>query len=305
MKAARKLILVTPVALLVLGGWWASSLQHAEPAFVQFTAPAGSAQAKEFSFASYGDVLRVHVNERGLVNYRGLKAESASLDAFSASLAAISPAQFDAWSEAHKIAFWINAYNALTLEAIIRNYPIRSSFLRSAIYPKNSIRQIPGVWDKLRFSVAGREMTLDEIEHATLRAQFNEPRIHVALVCAALSCPPLRNEPYTGEKLDQQLDDQARAFLASPQGLRLDRQAGKVHLSSIFKWFGEDFVKTFGTRERFAGRSDAERAVLNFVSRYVSETDREFLLSGNYRIEYLAYDWTLNEQPVPPSGRSK
>lgn len=304
MKATRTLIIATTVILLGVGWWWAGSSQHTEPGLVQFAAPSGSAQAREFSFDPYGEALRRYVSERGLVNYRGLKADSSQLDAFSASLASVPSAQLDSWSEPQKIAFWINAYNALTLEAIIRNYPIRSSFLRSTIYPKNSIRQIPGVWDKLRFGVAGREMTLDEIEHATLRAKFNEPRIHVALVCAALSCPPLRNEPYTAKELDRQLDDQARTFLASPQGLRIDRQAGKVHLSSIFKWFGEDFVKTYGTRERFEGKSDAERAVLNFVSRYVSDTDREFLVSSAYRIEYLDYDWTLNE-PAPQSGRSE
>lgn len=305
MKATRTLIIATTVVLVAVGGWWAGSSQRAEPEFVQFTAPSGTAQAAEFAFDSYGAALRRYVNERGLVNYRGLKAGSANLDAFSASLATISPAQFDSWSEPRKIAFWLNAYNALTLEAIIRNYPIRSSFLRSTIYPKNSIRQIPGVWDKLRFSVAGREMTLDEIEHATLRAKFNEPRIHVALVCAALSCPPLRTEPYAGEHLDHQLDDQARTFLASPHGLRIERKAGKVYLSSIFKWFGQDFVKTYGTRKQFSRKSDIERAILNFVSRYVSDADRDFLLSGEYQIEYLDYDWTLNEQPAAQSGRSE
>ena len=305
MKATRTLIIATGMILLGVGWWWVDNSQRVESGRIQFAAPGPSEQGGEFSFDPYGAALHRYVNERGLVNYRGLKADNSQLDAFSASLASVSPAQYASWSEPRKIAFWINAYNALTLEAIIRNYPIRSSFLRSAVYPKNSIRQIPGVWDKLRFAVAGREMTLDEIEHATLRAKFNEPRIHVALVCAALSCPPLRNEPYTGEKLDQQLDDQARTFLASSQGLRIDRQAGEVHLSSIFKWFGEDFVRTYGTREQFAGKSDVERAVLNFVSRYVSDPDREFLVSSAYRIEYLDYDWTLNEQPAPQSGRSE
>lgn len=296
MKVLRTLIVATIVALLAAGWWWSNLSQPGQIRFVSASAAAG---AQEFSFHSYGVTLSRYVDGRGLVNYRGLKADTANLDAFAASLSSVSPAQFDSRSEPQKIAFWINAYNALTLEAIIRNYPIRSSFLRSTIYPKNSIRQIPGVWDKLRFAVAGRQMTLDEIEHATLRKQFNEPRIHVALVCAAMSCPPLRSEPYTGEELDRQLDDQARAFLRSPQGMRVDRAAGKVYLSSIFKWFGGDFVKTYGTAEKFAGKSESERAVLHFASRYVSEADRDFLLGGSYKIEYLDYDWSLNEQPAP------
>lgn len=305
MKATKTLIVAITVILLGAGWWWADGPERAESGRVQFAAPSRPDHAREFSLDPYAAALRRYVNERGLVDYRGLKANRSELDTFSASLASVLPPELDSWSEPQEIAFWINAYNALTLEAIIRNYPIRSSFLRSTIYPKNSIRQIPGVWDKLRFAVAGREMTLDEIEHATLRAKFNEPRIHVALVCAALSCPPLRNEPYTGEQLDHQLNDQARTFLASPQGLRIDRKAGKVHLSSIFKWFGGDFVKKYGTAETVAGKSDSERAVLNFVSRYVSDADREFLLSGAYKIEYLEYDWTLNEQPATQPSRSK
>ncbi|MCI0622129.1 MAG: DUF547 domain-containing protein [Acidobacteria bacterium] len=297
MKATKTLIVATTVILIGVGWWWADGPERAESEHVQFAAPSGSAQANEFSLDAYAAALRRYVNERGLVNYRGLKANSSELDTFSVLLAGVSPAELDSWSEQQKIAFWINAYNALTLEAIIRNYPIQSSLLRSVVYPKNSIRQIPGVWDKLRFAVAGREMTLDEIEHATLRAQFSEPRIHVALVCAAMSCPPLRNEPYTPEQLDAQLGVQARRFLRSARGLRIDRGAGKVHLSSIFKWFGGDFVRNYGTTDKFAGKSDAERAVLNFLSRYVSDSDRDFLLAGKYEIEYLDYDWSLNEQP--------
>lgn len=297
MKRTCILIMLIFIILLVAGGGW--FFTHPERRLIQFEAPSASADALPFSYEPYEAVLAKYVDERGTVDYRALKANSADLEAFAASLARVRPDEFDSWSDAQKIAFWINAYNALTLEAIIRHYPIESSFIRSLVYPKNSIRQIPGVWDKLRFVVLGREMTLDKIEHGTLRTKFNEPRIHVALVCAALSCPPLRNEPYSADKLDEQLGDQARAFLHSPRGFRVSRREGKVYLSSIFKWFGQDFVKTYGTPDGFAGRSDAERAVLSFVSRYVSEADRDFLLRGGYEIEYLDYDWSLNEQAAP------
>ncbi|MCI0537758.1 MAG: DUF547 domain-containing protein, partial [Verrucomicrobiales bacterium] len=168
MRPRYTLTIAILVLLLGAGWWWASSTERPESGLIQFEAPRAFAGARVFSFDAFGETLRRYVNDRGLVDYRGLKADSGELDAFAASLAQISPAEFDAWSERRKIAFWINAYNALTLEAILRNYPIRSSFLRSTIYPKNSIRQIPGVWDKLRFGVAGREMTLDEIEHGAL-----------------------------------------------------------------------------------------------------------------------------------------
>jgi hypothetical protein len=139
-------------------------------------------------------------------------------------------------------------------------------------------------------------MTLDEIEHNVLRKEFNEPRIHMALVCAAMGCPPLRTEPYEGAKLDQQLNDQARVFLANPKKFRLDRGQGKVYLSSIFRWFGGDFVKNYGTDKAFPGFSPEERAVLNFLSQYLPAGDRDYLLKGKYTIAYLDYDWSLNEQ---------
>ena len=194
------------------------------------------------------------------------------------------------------MAFWINVYNALTLKAIVDHYPIQSSFLKSFVYPRNSIRQIPGVWDKLTFSVMGRDMTLDEIEHRVLRARFNEPRIHMALVCAAKGCPPLRNEQYTAAKLERQLDDQTNRFLSNAKKFRIDRENKTVYLSPIFDWFGDDFIKTYRANRAFQGYSAKERAVLNFVSRYLGDPDRMYLEKGGYSLSYLPYDWSLNEK---------
>jgi len=252
---------------------------------------------EDFTYDDYAAALK-YVNDDALVDYRGLKADRGRLDAFAGALGRLDPAVFAGWSDEDKIAFWINAYNALTLKAIIDNYPIRPRFTASLRFPDNSIRQIKGVWDKIRFPVMGRPMTLDGTEHERLRAQFNEPRIHLALVCAAMGCPPLRNEPFLGEKLGEQLADQTRVFLGNPKKFRIDRDTRKVRLSSIFKWFGGDFVKTYGTDARFAGYDEVERAVLNYVSGHLSEEDAAYLAGGGYGIEYLPYDWTLNEQPA-------
>lgn len=256
----------------------------------------GKAQAANQPYEDYAAVLTTYVNQQGMVNYRSLKASPQRLNFFLAGLAAMAPDLYQKWDDKEKIAFWINAYNALTLKAIIDHYPIRASFFKGFVYPRNSIRQIPGVWDTLRFPVMKKKMTLDDIEHEVLRKEFNEPRIHLALVCAAMGCPPLRAEPYEGAKLDRQLDDQARVFLANPQKFRIDRSQGKVYLSSIFKWFGGDFLKTFGTDQAFQGFSPEERAVLNFVSQYFEPGDRDYLLQGKYTLVYLDYDWFLNEQ---------
>ncbi|RJP75051.1 MAG: DUF547 domain-containing protein [Candidatus Abyssobacteria bacterium SURF_17] len=249
-----------------------------------------------FDYGTYAAVLDVYVDEHGMVAYKSLKENREKLDAFATDLATLSPQTYSQWTDKEKVAFWINAYNALTLLAIINHYPIEPSFVGSFLYPKNSIRQISGVWDKLQFAVMGSKMTLDEIEHETLRKNFDEPRIHMALVCAAKGCPPLRSEPYTGEKLDAQLDDQTIRFLKDPGKLRIDPVEGKVYTSSIFKWFGKDFVKKYGTQEKFADKSETERAPLAFISEYVDQSIANYLATGDYALEYLDYDWSLNEQ---------
>lgn len=281
-----------PLAMIILVWAFLSVLPvQSIPAFAVSTAHARAS----FSYADYAEILSRYVNERGLVSYEKLKANRQKLDSFTRSLAKLDPKEYEQWERTDKIAFWINAYNSLTLEAILNNYPIKSSFFRSLRFPENSIRQIPGVWDKLTFSVMRQEMTLDSIEHDTLRAKFEEPRVHMALNCASMGCPALRKEPYTGADLSAQLDSQTTRFLNNPDKFRIDRAEKTVYLSPSFKWFGNDFVKKYGTEKKFTGFSEAEGAVLNFVSAYLKPEDRSFLEKGGLSIDYLEYDWSLNE----------
>lgn len=255
-----------------------------------------SDEATGLDMKLYADVLFTYVNDEGMVDYRGLQSNRASLDRFVALMARLDPKVYEAWNEKQKIAFWINAYNSLTLRLIIDHYPIQSGgFLSGLRFPKNSIRQIPGVWDKIKHTVIGRQMTLDAIEHEVLRKQFDEPRIHMALVCAAMGCPSLRNEPYVGNRLDALLDDQSRKSLRNPVKFRIDRGSNTVHLSSIFEWFGGDFSKKYQTKE-FQQADASVRPVLEFISRNVSDQDAQYLKKREYRTEYLDYDWILNEQ---------
>ena len=128
-----------------------------------------------------------------------------------------------------------------------------------------------------------------------LRKKFSDPRIHMAIVCASIGCPYLRNEVFSGAKLDEQLDAQTRKFLGDPEKFRIDRKAEKAYLSPIFDWFGEDFISGYGT-EAFGKRSKAERAVLHFISQYVGGEDQTYLRAGDYRVAWLDYDWSLNAQ---------
>jgi type IV secretory pathway TrbF-like protein len=242
------------------------------------------ASSDPLSYEGYETVLRTYVNADGLVDYPALQVNPQGLKDFVAQLRSVSPDTYAAWSENEKIAFLINVYNAITLESIINQNPL-----------KGSIKDIFGVWNFNKHTVMERSLTLDNIEHDILRKDFQEPRIHAALVCAAISCPPLRQEPYTGENLDEQLDDQVRKWLSSPNGLQIDRTQNRVAISSIFDWFGKDWQTKYAIEGTFTG-SAKERSALNFISNYVNPEDKEYLEQGNYKLNYLNYDWSLNRQ---------
>ncbi len=246
--------------------------------------PAATAPQPRLDPAPFNAVLRSVVDGQGLVDYAALQRDPAQLDRYLKALGALAPERFASWSEAEQIALLINAYNAFTLRAIIDNDPIRSS-----------IKAIPGVWKFRRHQLMGRGLTLDAIEHEILRREYNEPRIHAALVCAAISCPPLRQEAFTGAALERQLEDQTIRWLASPVGLVIDRAAGTVGISAIFQWFAEDWQRADPQAAAVPGH-DKQSAVLRFIARYVPAQERELILGGDYRFAYLPYNWDLNRQ---------
>ena len=229
-------------------------------------------------------VLEAYVSEDGLVDYQALQANRDQLDDYNASIALIQSETFDRWSEKQQIAYLINAYNSLTLKSIIDESPL-----------KGSIKEILGVWKLNRHPLMQRQLTLDGIEHEILRKNYTEPRIHAALVCAAISCPYLRPEAYQGDRLDEQLDDQVRIFLDREEAFKIDRENQTVQISAIFKWFGEDWVPQYGVDSGFSG-NDNERAVLNFISGYLNDDDQQYLKAGGYTVTYADYDWALNRQ---------
>ena len=142
----------------------------------------------------------------------------------------------------------------------------------------------------------GQNLTLSHIEHKILRVKFDEPRIHMAMVCAAIGCPPLRNEPYTGDKLNEQLDDQTSHFLANPAKFKIERADKRIYLSPIFKWFASDFIKKYGPKKSLGRHDKEESAVLNFIASYLDKVQKDYVLAGKFKIKYLKYDWSLNEQ---------
>lgn len=245
-------------------------------------------------------ILNNFVDANGTVDYTKLRRKKPRFYALLYEFSALEPEVYNAWPEKEKIAFWINAYNIHRLKIIANNYPIKSYYLLHAFWGPYSVRHINkriGGIDKQKFIIMDEEFTLEEIEDRFFRTQFDEPRAFLALFHATRSGPPLRNEPYRGEKLNEQLDDQAKKFLTSPLAFRIDRNDRQVHLSTILEptWFGREFVTSYGIDRKFKDHPTATRAVLNFITNYTSQQDKDFLETAAYSIRYIKYDWTIND----------
>jgi hypothetical protein len=228
-----------------------------------FTRPSRAA----VDHSPWNALLARYVDDNGRVAYRDLQAQDRAL--FDGYLATLAQAQVPGMSEAEEKAFWLNAYNAMIVNGVLQGHTAESILARKRFFG----------WYTL--PVAGEERSPDEVEHQILRKKFHDPRIHFALVCASSSCPKLRREAYVPERLEQQLDEAARAFINDPARNRIDAQ--QVALSQIFQWFAEDFVRNAGS-------------VPAFVQRFVTDEKRAILAAKSGELRYLEYNWTLNAQ---------
>ena len=160
--------------------------------------------AFDHSHGPFDSILQTYVNDKGQVDYMQLKRNRDPLTAYLKTLASVSAQETNQWTREQKLAYWMNAYNAYTLDTILNHIPItRSKGLKYRLYPENSIRQIPGVWDRIRHQAGGKLVTLGEIEHEILRRELKEPRIHFTIVCASVGCPVLRDSAYTAAAVEE------------------------------------------------------------------------------------------------------
>jgi hypothetical protein len=234
-------------------------------------------------------VLDLYVRD-GLVYYRALKSDRRRLDAF---VGALSTASIASAPRDEQIAFWLNAYNALVLRTVIDNYPTPR---RSSEYPSASIRQIPGAFEVRRHQVAGKSLTLDQIEQ-TVMSGFDDPRVFLALGRGAMGSGRLRSEAYTPETLEQQLAEAAAECVTHAHCLSVDRTANRVTASSIFSWRSKEFSSAYGDKAAaaFSTRSPVERAILAFVEPKLTSTEKDYLAQNQFKLEFSQFDWTLND----------
>lgn len=251
--------------------------------------PMAQADAVEAARAGYDTLLDTYVRD-GLVYYRAVRSDRAKLDRF---LTAISSATVEGLPRAEAVAFWLNAYNATVLRTVVDNYPIAQ---RTREYPPHSIRQVPGAFERTARRIAGRSLTLDQIEQTVLPA-FDDPRVFLALGRGALGSGRLRSEAYTAGNLDRQLAEIATECVHRASCVDLDRGANAVRVSSVFSWREREFTKAFTEKAdgRFGARSPAERAVLAFMAPSLLTTEREFLEQNQFQVRYIPFDWALNE----------
>ncbi|CAN5857670.1 DUF547 domain-containing protein [soil metagenome] len=230
----------------------------------------------EVVHSDFDALLQRYVDANGQVDYARWKATPADVQALEAYLNRLScvnrrsPAR-----RAAQFAYWINAYNALTLHGILREYPTSSI--------RNHTARFGGynVWKDLLLWVDGQQYSLDDIEHAILR-KMEEPRIHLALVCASKGCPPLWNRAYTADGLDTQLTANGQRFFASPANFRADSRARTVAISKLFEWYGTDFAPTPAGQLRALGP--------------MLPAGSDWTWGPDVRVRYLNYDWSLNDQ---------
>ncbi len=223
--------------------------------------------------AVFDALLKQIVDDRGGVDYAALAAGPGRLDAYIASLA---EAPFDALGRDEKLALLINAYNAFTLRLILDYWDGGKL---------ESIKDIPGHkrWDASRWRVGSFTWSLNAIEHEQVRPKFKEPRVHFALVCAAVGCPKLRNEAYLAARIDGQLEDQARYAHTHDRWFRFEPDRQEVHLTRLYNWYGGDFEQVAGS-------------VLEYAAQYSDELKRVLAAGGRPRVRWLPYDWSLNDR---------
>ena len=235
------------------------------------------------------EVVKLSPNKKQTrVDYAQLFKQPEPLNQYLAQLSSVKQSEYQLWTNDEQLSFLINAYNGFTLQLIIQNYAKFQSGKVESIKDLGSFFSSP--WKQSFFTLLGKKRHLDSIEHDMIRVWFERPRIHVALVCAAVSCPPLRNEAFVADKLEQQLDDQMSQFLSDDQRNTIKISDNRVYLSAIFKWYGEDFEKG---QQGFTSLKD----LINVYQTDMADDPQQltWLQKQDFDIRYLDYDWRLND----------
>lgn len=248
----------------------------------------GFAAALDHSHAPWDALVKRHVvwlpgGHASQVDYAGFKADRQALKDYLDALSAVTQSGYDRWSKAEQLAFLINAYNAYTVELILTGYPELKS-----IRDLGSFLSSP--WKKRFFTLLGQPRSLDDVEHGMIRAPgvFDDPRIHMAVNCASVGCPALRNEAYVAARLDAQLEDATLRFLSDRSRNRYNPQRDRLEVSKIFDWYGGDFAARAGSVAQWLAR---------YADQLAEPAARPRIRDARAKLDFMDYDWALNGKP--------
>jgi len=276
----------------VAGLVWLSVLSAPAVALVRPLEQQSGPSAVEGLHRPFDDILDLYVRD-GLVYYLALRNERARFDRYVQSLGDVSAGTLSSWPRERQLAYWINAYNAFVLRTVIDHYPIRG---KSAEYPANSLRQVPGAFERRTFRAGGRSVTLDAIEQDVV-ATFNDPRALLALSRGAQGGPRLKSEAFTAERLDAQLETMQSELVTRRELVFVDIANERLSVNPLFSWREEAFANGLAQHaaDVYATRSPLERAVLALIEPLLVPNEREYLRNNTFRMAFHDFDWRLND----------
>lgn len=275
-----------PSILAVLVVMIATPASAGKKSYVGAKAVRGRAVSMDkIDHSAWNGLLQKYVDQDGMVNYRQWRSSAGDQQQLNRYLSALSTANptIPATREA-QLAFWINAYNAVTVSGILKEYPTTSI--------RNHTAKVVGynIWHDYQLYVGGTPHSLDTMEHKILR-KMSEPRIHFAIVCASIGCPRLLNEAYVANRIDEQLELNAKDFFSRPQNFKYDASRNQFQLSSILSWFGEDFGSN-------------QKAQLRRIANWLpTKAAQQAAIRGSVSVSFQDYNWNLNEQNSGPVAR--
>lgn len=271
---------------------WLSVLSAPAVALVRPLEQQSGPSAVEGLHRPFDDILDLYVRD-GLVYYLALRNERARFDRYVQSLGDVSAGTLSSWPRERQLAYWINAYNAFVLRTVIDHYPIRG---KSAEYPANSLRQVPGAFERRTFRAGGRSVTLDAIEQDVV-ATFNDPRALLALSRGAQGGPRLKSEAFTAERLNAQLETMQSELVTRRELVFVDIANERLSVNPLFSWREEAFANGLAQHaaDVYATRSPLERAVLALIEPLLVPNEREYLRNNTFRMAFHDFDWRLND----------
>lgn len=238
---------------------------------ILFFCATASVGAQVFDYSIFDQLLKKHVDNDGRVDYAGWAKDREIFDRY---LKGLEAAQPHGMAQQEQMAFWINAYNAAAIEGVVSRYPTRSIYNGSD----------KSFFEEKTHRVGGQAYSLDMIEKQILIPRFGDARLHFVLVCSAIGCPNLLNAAYVGSQVQQQIERQTRRFVSNSQKVSIVKASEKLRISRIFEWYERDFIRSYGS-------------VRTFLAKYIADREAAAAIeAGRLTIEYLDYDWTLNDR---------